>query len=107
MSYKTILVHLNDERRVGQVVDVAAHIADENEAHLIGLYVVPSPVVGSFSGLGGGSTAENARAQTLGQLTEQPGVRFDLAELSQLGCSQPTPRREAIGWKLRIKVVVK
>lgn len=53
MAYKTILVHLNDERRVGQVIDVAAHIADENEAHLVGLYVVPSMVVGSFSGLGG------------------------------------------------------
>jgi nucleotide-binding universal stress UspA family protein len=53
MSYKTILVHLNDERRVGQLIDVAGHIADQNEAHLIGLYVVPSMVVGSFSGLGG------------------------------------------------------
>jgi nucleotide-binding universal stress UspA family protein len=54
MSYKTILVQLNDERRVGQLIDVAAHIADRNEAHLIGLYVVPSSVVGSFIRLGGG-----------------------------------------------------
>ncbi len=46
MSYRTILVHLNDERRVGQLLDVAAHIADQEEAHLIGLYVVPSLLVG-------------------------------------------------------------
>ena len=52
MSYKTILVHLNDERRVGQVIDAAARIAEENEAHLIGLYVVPSIIVGSISGIG-------------------------------------------------------
>ncbi len=52
MAYKTILVHLNDERRVGQLIDVAAHIADLNEAHLIGLYVVPSLLVGSVGGVG-------------------------------------------------------
>ncbi len=52
MSYKTILVHLNDERRVGQLIDVAAHIADRQEAHLVGLYVVPSALVGSVTGIG-------------------------------------------------------
>ena len=53
MAYKTILVHLNDERRVGQLIDVAAHIADRNEAHLIGLHVVPSNLIGSVTGIGG------------------------------------------------------
>ena len=52
MTYKTILAYLNDERRAGQVLDVAGHIADRHEAHLIGIYVVPPSVVGSF-GLGG------------------------------------------------------
>lgn len=52
MAYKTILVHLNDERRVGQLMDVAGYVADLNEAHLIGLYVVPSLVVGSLGGVG-------------------------------------------------------
>ena len=52
MAYKTILVHLNDERRVGQLIDVAAHIADRHAAHLIGLYVVPSAIVGSVTGFG-------------------------------------------------------
>lgn len=53
MPYRTILVHLNDERRVGQLIDVAAHIADRHEAHLIGLYVVPSGLVGSVTHDGG------------------------------------------------------
>ncbi len=53
MTYKTILVHLNDERRVGQLVDAAAYVADTQEAHLVGLYVVPPALVGSFTKLGG------------------------------------------------------
>lgn len=61
MSYKTILVHLNDERRVGQLIDVAGHIADRNEAHIIGLYVVPSTVVGIASGIGA-RLAQSGRA---------------------------------------------
>jgi nucleotide-binding universal stress UspA family protein len=41
MAYKTILLHINDERRVPGLVDAAAHIAERDEAHLIGLYVMP------------------------------------------------------------------
>ena len=47
MPYKTILAYLNNEQHVGQLVDVAAHIADRNEAHLVAVYVVPSSVIGS------------------------------------------------------------
>lgn len=47
MSYKSILVHLNDERRAGALIDVAAHVADRHEAHLVGLYVVPSGIYGA------------------------------------------------------------
>ena len=48
MSYKTILLHVNDERRVGSLVGTAARIADRFEAHLIGLYVLPPvPVYGA------------------------------------------------------------
>lgn len=52
MSYKTILVHLNDERRVGQLIDVAGRVADMDEAHIIGLYVMPTTVVGMTTGIG-------------------------------------------------------
>ena len=41
MTIKTILLHANDERRVGGLVDAAAHLATRHEAHLIGLYVMP------------------------------------------------------------------
>lgn len=45
MSYKTILVHLNDERRAARLAGFAADFAQAHDAHLIGLYVVPLPVV--------------------------------------------------------------
>ncbi len=53
MTYKTILVYLNDERRAGQLLDVAVNIADRHGAHLIGLYVVPSGLYGSPTHVGG------------------------------------------------------
>jgi nucleotide-binding universal stress UspA family protein len=41
MTYKTILLHVNDERRVAGLVDAAAVLATRFDAHLIGLYVMP------------------------------------------------------------------
>jgi len=41
MSYKTILVHCNDKRRVSRIAAVAVELADRFDAHLIGLSVSP------------------------------------------------------------------
>lgn len=41
MTYKTILVHCNDLRRVARVTGAAVDIADRFGAHLIGLSVSP------------------------------------------------------------------
>lgn len=50
MPYKTILVHVNDERRVKGLIGVAAQLAQKFEAHLIGLYVLPPvPTYGATS----------------------------------------------------------
>jgi len=40
MSYKTILVHIDDSRRSGARVDFAVDLALKHNAHLIGLYMV-------------------------------------------------------------------
>lgn len=42
MGYKTIVVSLNDVDRAQTVIDAAALIAARNNAHLIGLYVIPA-----------------------------------------------------------------
>ncbi|MFM9849681.1 MAG: universal stress protein [Hyphomicrobiaceae bacterium] len=39
--YKTILVHINDDNRVGRLLDVGAHVAQRFNAHLTGLFVLP------------------------------------------------------------------
>jgi nucleotide-binding universal stress UspA family protein len=48
MSYKTILVYLNDSRRAEAILEPAVYLAERNNAHLIGLHVfasVPAPPV--------------------------------------------------------------
>lgn len=52
MPYKTILVHLNDERRVGPLIDAARFLGDRDEAHVVGLYVMPVVTYGSPTQLG-------------------------------------------------------
>jgi nucleotide-binding universal stress UspA family protein len=42
MSYKTILLHLNDERRARHLLAHGVQVARTFEAHLIGLHVFPS-----------------------------------------------------------------
>jgi nucleotide-binding universal stress UspA family protein len=41
MSYKTILVHVNDERRLPALLKAATSVASNHGAHLIGLSIVP------------------------------------------------------------------
>jgi nucleotide-binding universal stress UspA family protein len=45
MTYKTILVHVNDERRCDHLLKHATALAERFEAHLIGLFVAPQPLV--------------------------------------------------------------
>ena len=45
MPYKTILVYFAGEQRSETLMDVATAIANQNGAHVIGLYVVPAPRV--------------------------------------------------------------
>ncbi len=42
MSYKTILVHLNDKRHAEAVLEPAVQLASRHSSHLIGLHVYPS-----------------------------------------------------------------
>lgn len=56
MTYKTILVHLNDGRRAERVLEPAAHLATRFNSHLIGLHAYsavpasPVPMVSSTLG---------------------------------------------------------
>ena len=54
MSYRTILVHLNNEPRVSRLIGAAVQMAESDRGHLTGLFVVPhvpfrSPIFPSVS----------------------------------------------------------
>lgn len=50
MQIKTIMVHLNNDLRVGRLISAAVHLALESDAHLTGLFVMPhvKPVASPF-----------------------------------------------------------
>lgn len=45
MSFKTVLVHLNDEHRAAGLLKAAIHAARADNAHLIGLSVLPPTII--------------------------------------------------------------
>jgi nucleotide-binding universal stress UspA family protein len=45
MTYKTILVHLNDERRLPGLLAAATAVATRHRAHVIGLSVIPPVII--------------------------------------------------------------
>ncbi len=45
MTYKTVLVHCNDKRRIKTLLAPVVHLAEQDRAHLIGLAVVPPVMV--------------------------------------------------------------
>jgi nucleotide-binding universal stress UspA family protein len=71
MTYKTILVHLNDSRRAEKVLEPAAQLAVRFNAHLIGLHVcsaVPaSPIPMASSALGSIVAAERRNSEAIAE----------------------------------------
>jgi nucleotide-binding universal stress UspA family protein len=71
MSYKTILVHLNDKRRAEAVLGPATHLARRYNAHLIGMHVaagLPAPPLAMAYGahaLGSGRAAQQTDAEMI------------------------------------------
>ena len=72
MTYKTILVHLNDSRRAEKMLEPAAQLAVRFNAHLIGLNVcsaVPaSPIPMASSSLGAIVAAERRNSEAIADI---------------------------------------
>jgi nucleotide-binding universal stress UspA family protein len=83
MGYKTILVHLNDQRRAGSVLEPALSLARRCGSHVIGLHVAPSvsppalPVPGSGQAVGMALGAQRQEAAAIA------------AVFSRMAASQP------------------
>ncbi|HRD76050.1 MAG TPA: hypothetical protein PK264_08925, partial [Hyphomicrobiaceae bacterium] len=77
MSYKTILLHLNDEHKVARLVNAALQIAEKFEAHVTALYVLPP--VPTYGSMVMGSTIINSSMQGFRKEAERVKAAFDLA----------------------------
>lgn len=49
MSYKTILVHLDTDKRVTERIDLAIRLADTFDSHLVGLFALSAPRIPSYA----------------------------------------------------------
>src|SRR5262245_32415051 len=79
MSYKTILVHLNDMRRAEAVLEPAVRLAARHNSHLIGLHVyagVPAPPIPMPYG------GDVVRTVAAAQQREAEGMATTLARLT-------------------------
>jgi nucleotide-binding universal stress UspA family protein len=64
MGYRTIVVHLNDERRCDRLLEHATAYAERFDAHLTGIFVAPQPILyGDWPGIGLGEVLEQARLE--------------------------------------------
>jgi nucleotide-binding universal stress UspA family protein len=77
MTYKTILLHVNDERRVAGLVAAAALLATHYEAHLIGLYVMPPVPTYGVTAVGAGMI--KASLGTFREEAKRVGAAFEHA----------------------------
>jgi hypothetical protein len=76
MSYKTILVHLNDERRLPGLLAAAVQIASARPAHLIGLAVLPPLIIVPGTDAGPGVVIDAHRISYQAQI-DRMRVAFD------------------------------
>lgn len=82
-GYKTIVVHLADERRVDRTLAVAVELARQQDAHLVGLFVSLPDILSPPLGLGrslvaAGRATIRERAEKIRQKFEAAGTGFAL-----------------------------
>lgn len=76
-GYKTIVVHLADERRVDRTMAVAVDLARQHDAHLVGLFVALPDILSAPLGLGRSLVAAGRAA--IRERGEQIRRRFEAA----------------------------
>jgi nucleotide-binding universal stress UspA family protein len=88
MSYRTLLVHLDDSRRCDTRVAIALDLAQRWDAHLIGLYVVDQDLARPLLGTDDDFVA---------QLAAQADIRQQRAQDAFIGAAQRAGR--AVEWR--------
>lgn len=86
MSYRTILVHVNDEHRLPALLEAATGVAKSESAHLIGLSVMPPIIIIPGIEGDGGTIIEDHRDAYRSQITRMRAA-FDAAVAAVPGLS--------------------
>lgn len=80
MSYKTILVHFGDERRLEGLLRAAAPLARRFDAHLKGLAVLPPPIIEpSLTPGGAGTVVIESHRKAFAAESARMKERFEIA----------------------------
>lgn len=76
MTYKTILVHLDNRPRCAERLDLAFGLAAQFDAHLVGLYAPGAPRIPSYALAEGGPTLRDLLEQRHAESASQAEARF-------------------------------
>ena len=80
MSYKTILVHLDDRARRAERLQVGFNLASNFDAHLIGLFALDSAYIPSYALAEGGSVMQEIERRRRKEAVAQAESEFRQAE---------------------------
>ncbi len=76
MSYKTILVHLDTDKRVAERIDLAIRLADTFDSHLVGLFALSAPRIPSYALAEAGPVVVEVEARHRAEATRNAEVMF-------------------------------
>jgi nucleotide-binding universal stress UspA family protein len=80
MSYKTILVHLDDRARRAERLQLGLHLASSFDAHLVALFALDAAYIPSYALAEGGSTMQEIERRRRKEVAAQAESEFRQAE---------------------------
>src|SRR5215510_7923023 len=88
MSYKTILVHLDDRARRAERLQVGFNLASSFDAHLVGLFALDAAYIPSYALAEGGSMMQEIERRRRKETAAQAESEFRQAERRAGGKSE-------------------
>ncbi len=98
MTYKTILLHLDSSKRLGERVAIAKHVAETFDAHLTGLFALSAPRIPTYALAEAGPVVIEAEARYRAEAAQQAESAFAAATAHQARSTEfRASRRDALG----------
>ena len=98
MSYKTILLHLDSSKRLGERVAIAKQLAEAFDAHLTALFALSAPRIPTYALAEAGPVVIEAEARYRAEAARQAESAFVAATAHQARSTEfRASRRDALG----------